>query len=143
MRSGRTRGAPISVCSVVYVLMTVSDCPAQTDWSTLAEKLSNIVGTGYVLLNDEAKRPYECDGLPFYTEMPGLVVLPGSTQEVQDVVKACNAYGICIVARGAGTGLSGGALPRRDGVLLSLARLCAILEIDPPSPTGARATRCA
>lgn len=89
-----------------------------------------------VLLSDEAVRPYECDGLPVYTERPGAVVLPNTFEQVQKVLNFCHTHQIPVVARGAGTGLSGGALPHRKGILLSLARFNRILDIDPISRTA-------
>src|SRR5205823_13822928 len=72
----------------------------------------------------------ESDGLLQYAVTPGAVVLPGRAEEVRDVVAACHAAGVPWVARGAGSGLSGGALPVEDGVLIALARLRRILEVD-------------
>jgi glycolate oxidase len=85
----------------------------------------------YIVSEAESKRPFECDGLPVYKEMPRLVVMPGSTAEVQKVMLLCHEHRIPVVVRGAGTGLSGGALPHPDGVLLSLTRLSRIIEVDP------------
>ncbi len=76
-------------------------------------------------------RTYECDGLAAYRCIPGLVVLPESTADVAYVVRRCDELDIPFVARGAGTGLSGGALPREDGVLIVASRLTAILDLDP------------
>jgi glycolate oxidase len=78
----------------------------------------------------EQLRTYECDGLTGHRVVPSLVALPGSTAEVQAVVRLCAEERIPFVARGAGTGLSGGALPVADGIVISLARLTRILEID-------------
>src|SRR5437870_4119691 len=78
----------------------------------------------------EQLRTYECDGLTGHRVVPALVALPGSVEEVQAVVRACNEFSVPFVARGAGTGLSGGALPVEDGIVISLARLTRILEID-------------
>ncbi|MCP5437060.1 MAG: FAD-binding protein [Chromatiaceae bacterium] len=97
----------------------------------LATKLRPLVSGHHVLSSDEELKPYECDGLAAYRVVPLLVVLPGSVEEVQAVLRICHAEGVAVVARGAGTGLSGGALPHEDGILLSLARLNRILAIDP------------
>ncbi len=97
----------------------------------LATKLRPVVSGHHVLSSDEELKPYECDGLAAYRVVPLLVVLPGSVEEVQAVLRICHAEGVAVVARGAGTGLSGGALPHEDGILLSLARLNRILAIDP------------
>src|ERR1700757_4600940 len=75
-------------------------------------------------------RTYECDGLTGRRVVPALVALPGNTAEVQAVVRLCNEQAIPFVARGAGTGLSGGALPVADGIVISLARLTRILSVD-------------
>ena len=97
----------------------------------LATKLRPVVNGHHVFSSDEELKPYECDGLAAYRVVPLLVVLPGSVEEVQEVLRICHAEGVAVVARGAGTGLSGGALPHEDGILLSLARLNRILAIDP------------
>ena len=96
----------------------------------LAARLDATIDSRYVLRHEDELRPYECDGLAAYRHMPLLVVLPGSIAEVQAVIRVCRAEGVPVVARGAGTGLSGGALPLENGVLLSLARLNRILAID-------------
>ena len=89
-----------------------------------------------VLLEEEEVRPYECDGLSAYRQAPLLVVLPRAIDEIQQVLRLCSARNVPVVARGAGTGLSGGALPLANGVLLSLARFNRILEIDPVQRTA-------
>src|SRR3954469_13385757 len=87
---------------------------------------------GHALLwHAEETRPYECDGLTAYRERPLAVALPESEAQVQGVLKACHALGVPVVARGAGTGLSGGAMPHRQGVTLSLAKFNRILALDP------------
>jgi glycolate dehydrogenase FAD-linked subunit len=83
-----------------------------------------------VLTEPEDLRTYECDGLTGRRVLPSLVVLPETTEEVQAVVRACNEFGVPFVARGAGTGLSGGALPVAEGVVISLARMNRVLEVD-------------
>ena len=93
-------------------------------------KLFRELGPGNVIVEPEQLRVYECDGLTGHRAIPELVVLPGSTEEVQLVVRACREAGVPFVARGAGTGLSGGATPIAGGVVISLARMNRILEID-------------
>jgi glycolate oxidase len=83
-----------------------------------------------VITEPEQLRTYECDGLTGRRVVPALVALPATTAEVQDVLRICNDERIPFVARGAGTGLSGGALPVAEGVVISLARMNRILEID-------------
>ncbi len=78
----------------------------------------------------EQLRTYECDGLTGHRVVPALVVLPETTEQVQAVVRACHAARVPFVARGAGTGLSGGALPVADGVVIGLTRMNRILEVD-------------
>ncbi|MCF5292653.1 FAD-binding protein, partial [Pseudomonas syringae] len=84
-----------------------------------------------ILHRPEELRPYECDGLSAYRTTPMLVALPRHVEEVQTLLRLCHARRVPVVARGAGTGLSGGALPLEKGVLLVMARFNQILEIDP------------
>ena len=93
-------------------------------------ELRRALGPEHVISEPEQLRVYECDGLTGHRAVPELVVLPGSTEEVQIVVRACHREGVPFVARGAGTGLSGGATPVAGGVVVSLARMNRILEID-------------
>ncbi|MBI3523697.1 MAG: FAD-binding protein [Betaproteobacteria bacterium] len=93
--------------------------------------LSRILPTAALLSTAEDLKPYECDGLSAYRELPLAVVLPEDEAQVVAVLKACHARGVPVVARGAGTGLSGGALPHKHGVVLSLAKLKKILHLDP------------
>ena len=104
--------------------------------TTIFQQLYNVLPAANVLLSDEAVRPYECDGLPAYCERPGAVVLPENTEQIQIVLQFCRQHNVPLIARGAGTGLSGGALPRRDGILLSLTKLNRILALDPSSRTA-------
>lgn len=84
------------------------------------------------LLSDpEDLRPFECDGLSAYRTLPWIVALPETVEQAQAVLRLCHRHGVPVVARGAGTGLSGGALPLDNGVLLSLAKFKQILAIDP------------
>jgi glycolate oxidase len=85
----------------------------------------------HCILSEEAElRPYECDGLSAYRRLPWLVLMPETVDQVQTILAYCHGLKVPVVARGAGTGLSGGALPLDNGVLLSLARFTEILEID-------------
>lgn len=104
---------------------------AQVDKGGLAQALRAFLPADAVLVDKEDLRPYECDGLSAYRQTPMMVVIPQTISEVQQVMRLCHERGIPVVARGAGTGLSGGALPLPDGVLLSLARFMSILKIDP------------
>ncbi len=101
------------------------------DHAALIHALRALLPEDAVLEQEEACRPYECDGLSAYRQLPYVVVLPNTVDEVRAVLRLCHEHHIPVVARGAGTGLSGGALPHAEGVLLSLARLNRILHIDP------------
>ncbi len=80
--------------------------------------------------------PYECDGLSAYRALPMLVLLPDSVDQIKQIMRLCHQHQVPVIARGAGTGLSGGALPSPDAILLSLARLNSILAIDPLNRTA-------
>jgi glycolate oxidase len=97
---------------------------------TLVDQLRQLLPAEQVLWRDYDLMLYEYDG-SIDKHRPLAVVFPLSTQEVSDVVKVCNRFGVPFTARGAGTGLSGGAIPARGGVLISLARMTHILEVDP------------
>ena len=97
----------------------------------LLRDLRAAVGDDAVLVSAEACAPYECDALTAQRRVPGIVVLPRSGEQVMAVLRACRRHSTPVVARGAGTGLSGGALPVEGGVLLVLARLDRVLEVDP------------
>ncbi|TFZ06889.1 FAD-binding protein [Ramlibacter henchirensis] len=89
-----------------------------------------------LLWHAEETRPYECDGLTAYRERPLAVALPETEEQVQGVLRVCHRLGVPVVARGAGTGLSGGAMPNKVGVTLSLAKFNRILAVDPVSRTA-------
>jgi glycolate oxidase subunit GlcD len=97
----------------------------------VSRRLQEIVGREHVITDPERLVVYESDGLTAYRVAPGAVVLPGSTEEVASVVALLHGEGIPVVPRGAGTGLSGGALPIPDGVVVGTARMNRILSIDP------------
>ena len=92
--------------------------------------------SGGVLLSEESKRVYECDALSAHRVMPGCVLLPDSVEQIQKILSYSYLNNIPVVARGAGTGLSGGAMPHAEGVLLSLAKFNKILEIDSVQKTA-------
>src|SRR3954466_9149257 len=98
--------------------------------SAFVAELERICGTEYVVTHPHALRTYESDGLLQYAVTPRVVVLPGSAAEVQAVVRACHEAEVPWVARGAGSGLSGGALPHEEGVLIAVSRMRRILEVD-------------
>ena len=90
----------------------------------------SIVGPRGLISSQEALRTYECDALTNFRVCPSAVLLPASVEEVQGIVRICHRERIPFVARGSGTGLSGGALPVKDGIVISLARMNRILELD-------------
>lgn len=96
----------------------------------LAGDLKRLLPEGAVIEEPEQLRTYECDGLTGHKVVPSVVALPSTTGEVSAVVRACVAAGVPFVARGAGTGLSGGALPVAEGVVISLARMNRVLAVD-------------
>ena len=97
----------------------------------VAEALRAFLPERSVLWQEEDTKPYECDGLTAYRRVPMVVALPETEAQVQRILQTCHALGVPVVPRGAGTGLSGGALPPGDGVLLSLAKFMRVLRIDP------------
>ncbi len=99
----------------------------------LVPRMRDICGAGNVITDPLELRTYECDGLTSHRSVPALVVLPGSAAQVAAIVAECARANVPFVARGSGTGLSGGALPREDGVLVVMSRMREIIEIDPVS----------
>ena len=95
------------------------------------EALKNLLPPERLLCNAEALRPYECDGLSAYRQLPIAVALPENESEIVAVLRVCHQLGVPVVPRGAGTGLSGGALPHAQGIILSTAKLTSIVRIDP------------
>jgi glycolate dehydrogenase FAD-linked subunit len=100
------------------------------------DRLRRVLPPGAVLASAEELKPYECDALMLYRRAPLAVVLPAAEAEVAAVLRTCNEAGVPVIARGAGTGLSGGATPSPDAVLMSLARLNRIVGIDPLARTA-------
>ena len=89
-----------------------------------------------MLFNEEDTRPYECDGLAAFRQLPMVVVLPADEAQVIAAIDVCRRLRVPIVPRGAGTGLSGGAMPIADGVVISTARLNRIIRLDAYSRTA-------
>ena len=103
---------------------------------SLVEKFRQILPIDAVLAETEQLYPYECDALTAYRQLPRLALLPSNTDQIKLIVDICREHNVPIVARGAGTSLSGGALPHSEGVLLNLAKLNKIIEIDPENRTA-------
>ena len=99
-------------------------------------QLAAILPPSALLTSAEETRPYECDGLTMYRELPAAVAIPENEAQVVAILACCHAARVPVVARGAGTSLSGGALPDKRGVLLSLAKFRRIVAIDPLSRTA-------
>ena len=116
----------------------------------LVDRLREIVGDDGLVTDPVARLTYESDALTHLRIEPGAVVLPESVKQVQDVVRLCHETNVPFVARGHGTGLSGGALPTSEGVLIALTRLNRILEVDAenfqmtvePGVTNLEISRC-
>lgn len=106
------------------------------DFTGLLVRIRQSVPTHCILTKIEDTRPYECDGLSLYRALPPVVVLPENEAQVVAVLKACRAFNIPVVARGAGTGLSGGAMPHTQGILLGLSKLNRIHSIDPSTASA-------
>jgi len=105
--------------------------PSPARKAQVARELARLLPEGAVLWRDEDLRPYECDGLSAFRQLPMVVVMPLNEAQVIEVLRCCHRLEVPVVARGAGTGLSGGAMPHASGVVLSLARLNKILHLDP------------
>ena len=123
--------------------MNAQTSPEQQELLQRAERQAQVVKglesalpAHMLLWNREDTTPYECDGLTAYRQRPLVVALPETGKQVQAVLRICHALDVPVVARGAGTGLSGGATPHRLGVTLSLAKFNKILKIDPLSRTA-------
>ena len=110
--------------------MPEPDAAVMARKDAIASALRLIVPGEGVIVNDDELRPYESDGLTAYRQMPLIVVLPETTEQVSRILRYCHDNGVKVVPRGAGTSLSGGALPLRDGIVLGLGKFNRILSID-------------
>ncbi|MFT4520299.1 MAG: glycolate oxidase [Halioglobus sp.] len=106
------------------------------DREELLRQLRAVLKADCLIEEEESQRPYECDALPLYKELPIVVALPEDSSQVQQVLQVCHKLGVPVVARGAGTGLCAGAMPHPEGVLLALSKLDAIVAIDPLARTA-------
>ncbi|MCP4934137.1 MAG: FAD-binding protein [bacterium] len=102
----------------------------------LVREFSSLLPIDAIIADRETQKPYECDGLSAYCEMPLLVVLPDTIEQVEKIVAICYEKQVPVVARGAGTSLCAGAMPHSQGVLLGLAKFNKILEIDADARTA-------
>ena len=99
--------------------------------SLFVDKLTRLLPKELIIADEELLRAYECDALSAYRQLPSYVVMPESVDQVQAIMRLCHQENVPVVARGAGTGLSGGAMPVEDGLLLSLAKFNQIVHLDP------------
>ncbi|HMW62394.1 MAG TPA: FAD-linked oxidase C-terminal domain-containing protein [Accumulibacter sp.] len=106
------------------------------DRAVLISRLRAVLPAHALLADEEEMRPYDCDGLTAYRHLPLLVALPEDEAQTQAVLRICHALHAPVVARGAATGLSGGATPHPDGVVVSLAKLKKIVKLDPLARTA-------
>ena len=111
------------------MLMPAPDPAILARRGELLARLREAVPDG-VIEDEASRRAYEQDALTAYRQLPLMVVLPSSTEQVAAALRVCNSLGVKIVPRGAGTSLSGGALPLADGVVLGLSKLSRVLDID-------------
>jgi len=102
----------------------------------LLSALKKILDAPFILSTQEQLKPFECDGLSVYKALPMVAVLPGSVTEVQEVIRLCHQLKVPLVTRGAGTGLSAGAKPDPEGLLLVMTRLSNILDINSATQTA-------
>jgi len=113
-----------------------TDLMALTHRTDLLDALSQVLPAQALLYQPEDTIPFECDGLTAYRQRPLAVALPETEAQVAAVLTICHARGVPVIARGAGTGLSGGAMPHAQGITLSLARFNQIINIDPLARTA-------
>ncbi len=136
--------APAPAAAPAPVTAPVGDTPARAPVSTrapvaqraLVDALRALLPAHALLWRDEDTTPYECDGLTAYRQRPLAVALPETEEQVSAILAACHRLGVPVVARGAGTGLSGGAMPHADGLTLSLAKFNRIVGIDTRARTA-------
>ena len=125
--------APVSSAHAIALQQTLSKSELLAN---ILPALQTILPQHALLWQDEETTPYECDGLTAYRQRPLCVALPETQEQVQAILKACHLLDVPVVARGAGTGLSGGAMPHQNGVTLSLAKFNKILKVDKFSRTA-------
>jgi len=116
--------------------MVESRARTQSEWQTIADEIVAVIGSPSLLTSPEELAPFECDGLTVHKQRPAMVALPKTVEEAASILQICHEKQVPVVARGAGTGLSGGAMPLENSLLLSLARFNNILNIDESNRTA-------
>ncbi len=129
-----TASAPVAQPELRHADITAKASPARQ--AEVAARLRSVLPSHCVMHREEDTRPYECDGLSAFRQLPMVVALVENEKQAQAVLRVCRELDVPVVARGAGTGLSGGAMPHASGVVLSLAKLNRILEVDPLARTA-------
>jgi glycolate oxidase len=124
------RAAQSNTSDDIHTMPRIPDERPLNPKPEIIDRLRRLLPSASVLATPAELAPYECDGLSAFQQRPLVVVLPSTVEQVQAVLRLCHETGVPVVARGAGTGLSGGALPLADGVLLSLAKFNRIIEVD-------------
>ncbi len=109
---------------------------SKQDKTSVLADLTQALPEMTLLHREEDLRPFECDGLSVYRVLPMLVAMPHTLEQIETLMRRCHALGVPVVTRGAGTGLSGGALPLEQGVLLVMSRFAKILDVDPDARTA-------
>jgi len=120
----------INAVNCLKIMLVLEEQSTKINWLEIAQQFESIVGAKRVVRTREDLIAYECDGLTSYRQQPEIVVLPKTTEEVSEIVKICDRNSISFVARGSGTGLSGGALPVENSVLIVTALMKQIIEVD-------------
>jgi glycolate oxidase len=119
-----------------HALFRPEDTRFDVDTEALIRRLRDVLPGEQLIVHEAGMRPYECDGLSAYRQLPVAVAVPETVEQVQSIMRICSAMRVPVVARGSGTSLSGGSLPHPQGVLLSMAKFNRILEIDPDRRLG-------
>ena len=121
----------ITLRAIAYLLHNLGMNPITKNHTAVLQHLQGTLPAECLITDGAGLRPYETDGLTAIREMPWVVVLPETEAQVVDVMAICRQHGVPVIPRGAGTGLSGGARPHKDGVVLGLSKMNKILSIDP------------
>ena len=114
----------------------VNQGPAQSNVAALVSTLQELLPASSVVMSIESQRPFECDGLAVYQQLPLITVIPETVEQVQAILNLCYLHRVPLVPRGAGTGLCAGAMPHAEGVLLVMTKLNKIVHINHHAATA-------